>query len=187
MASTTWALDPLLLLLLRAMRDHAVSASIERGVTSLNQDTGASAPTFGYALPTPPVAQGSEDSRLRTVIDDSFLYLKASQRDAVYEGMRKIINDPQNAAIKGQIIAEFSLKAKSARESYRALDRLSSTEKLRLAQQAGAEFKSLAPAEQRDMLNALEAGVLPVPRDLAAAMLAQIKPAAGETPHTVPN
>jgi hypothetical protein len=175
LSTAATAFDPLLLLLLRALRDHAISNSIERGVNSLRQDAIAPAPSFGYALPSPPLQQGTEEGRLRTLIDESFVYLSAAQRDAVFSSLRNILNDPQYAEIRGQIIAEFTIKANSARESYRALAALSGAEKHRLAAQAAEEFKRLAPEEQRDMMSALEAGVLPLPRDLAAAMLAQIK------------
>jgi hypothetical protein len=171
-ASAAYA-DPVLLLLLRMLRDQAISSSLEAGVTSLRQPPSPQSPAYGFALSTPPGPRGTEESRVRALIDDSFLHLSGVQRDAVFAGMQKILNDPQYAQIRAQLVAEFTLKARAVREGYRNLDRLTHTEKRALAIQAKEEFRHL-PAEQRhQLLEALQAGVLPVPRDLSEIMLAE--------------
>jgi hypothetical protein len=168
------AMDPILLLVLRLIRDQVIAASIEKGVGAMLQDSAPKAPTFGYALATPPVLSGTEEERIRTIIDESFLHLSASQRDAVFAGMQKILSDPQHAQNKPFIVAEFTLKARSVRDSYRSLDRLSSAEKRALAAQAKEEFRRLPPNERQGMLEVLQSGMLPLPRDLNAIMLSEL-------------
>ena len=171
-ASAAYA-DPVLILLLRMIRDQAISSSLEAGVTSLRHAPPPRSPAYGFALSSPPVPRGSEESRVRALIDDSFLHLSGAQRDAVFASMEKVLNDPQHAQIRTQLVAEFTLKARAVREGYRNLDRLSHAEKRTLALQAKEEFRNL-PAEQRhQLLEALQAGVLPMPHDLNAIMLAE--------------
>ena len=171
-ASVAYA-DPVLILLLRMIRDQVISSSLEAGVASLRNAPSLSPPAHGFALPTPPVARGSEQSRVRALIDDSFLHLSGAQRDAVFASIEKLLNDPQHAQIRTQLVAEFTLKARAVREGYRNLDRLSYAEKRTLALQAKEEFRRL-PAEQRhQLLEALQAGVLPMPHDLNQIMLAE--------------
>ena len=181
-SATAAAADLILLLLLRVMRDQAISTSIERGVGAMRQEPGPPAPVFGYALPTPPVSDGTEEQRLRALIDESFLHLTVTQRDAVFAAMQKILNDPQHAQIKPQIVAEFALKARTVRDGYRSLDRLTYAEKRALAVQAKEEFQRLPAGERQQLLEALQSGMLPLPRDLNAIMVTEfssVPPAAG--------
>jgi len=167
------ALDPFLLLVLRLIRDQAIAASIERGIGAMRQESAPSAPVFGYALPTPSVLSGAEEERMRTLIDESFLHLTSTQRDAVFASMQKILSEPQHAQTKPLIVAEFTLKARTVRDSYRRLDRLSSAEKRTLAAQAKEEFRRLPPNERQGILEVLQSGMLPMPRDLSAIMLSE--------------
>jgi hypothetical protein len=171
-ASAAYA-DPALILLLRMIRDQAITSSLEAGVTSLRQAPSPRSPAYGFALASPPVPRGSEESRVRALIDDSFLHLSGAQRDAVFAGMKKVLNDPQHAQIRTQLVAEFTLKARAVREGYRNLDRLSDTEKRTLALQAKEEFRRLPAAQRHQLLEALQAGVLPMPHDLNEIMLAE--------------
>ena len=174
-SSAAYSVDPILLLLLRMMRDQAISASLEAGVGALKQEPSSQAPAFGFALPTQPVPRDSEERHLRALLDDSFLHLSAAQRDTVFASMRRILNDPRNAQIRPQVVAEFALKARAVRDSYLSLDQLSYAEKRTLATQARAEFQRL-PAEQRQhLLEMLQSGMLPVPRDLTDIMLAEFR------------
>ena len=139
----------------------------------MRQESASPAPVFGYALPTPPVSGGTEEQRLRVLIDESFLHLTPAQRDAVFAGMQKILSDTQHAQMKPQIIAEFALKARAVRDSYLSLDKLTYAEKRTLAVQAKEEYRRLAAAERQHLLEMLQAGMLPMPRDLNAIMLAE--------------
>ena len=171
--SAAWSIDPILLLLLRMARDQIIASSLEAGVEALREEPRPPAPTFGYALPSRPPERGLEEQHLKTLIDDSFLHLTSEQRAAVHASMQNILRDPQNAAIKAQILAEFALKARAVREGYRQLDNLSHAEKRALAAQAREAFRALPAAERRDFLTVLQTGMLPVPRDLSEIMVAE--------------
>jgi hypothetical protein len=166
--------DPtILLLLLRMARDKAISASLEAGVNSLRPESTIPSPTYGFALPTAPVPQGSEEQHVRLLLDNYFLHLTANQRDAVMADMHKILTDPAHAKDKAQIVAEFSLAAREVRDSYVRLDKLSSGEKRMLVGQAKEEFRRLPAVEREEMIAVLKQGTLPLPRDLTDSMLAE--------------
>ncbi len=104
-SSAAYALEPMLILLLRMLRDQAISSSIEAGVESLRQKSPPQPLLSGFAQPAP---YGTEEQRMRALIDESFSYLSSAQRDAVHASMQKILNDPQYAQIRPQIVAEFN-------------------------------------------------------------------------------
>lgn len=172
-SSAAYSLDPILLLLVRMMRDHAISASVEAGVNSLQQAAPPQAPKFGYGLPNAPEPQGNAEQRLRALIDDSLLHLSAVQRDAVFAAMQKVLRDPQYAQQSSQILAEFTLTARALREGYLQLDRLSYSQKKALVMQAREEFQRLPAGERQHLLEVLQSGMLPVPRDINEIMLAE--------------
>ncbi|MBI2292721.1 MAG: hypothetical protein HYU73_20850 [Betaproteobacteria bacterium] len=155
------------------MRDHAISASVEAGVNSLRQDAPPQAPKFGYGPPKPLEPQGNAEQRLRKLIDESLLHLSAVQRDAVFAGMQKVLRDPQYAQHSSQILAEFTSTALALREGYLQLDRLSYSQKKALVLQARKEFQRLSAGERQHLLEVLQAGMLPVPRDISEIMLAE--------------
>ena len=161
--------DPLLLLLLRMMRDQAISNSVEAGLAPLQKPGAPGAPTFGYAMPTAPL----EGAQLRKLIDDSFLYLDRSQREDLYSALQKILDDPENARVKPMLIAEFRLKAQSVREGYIGLQKLSTAEKRALVMQAREGFIQLPEAERQELIGALKSRTLPVPRDLNDTIVAE--------------
>jgi hypothetical protein len=168
------AADPILLLLLRFARDRAVSASLEAGMTSLQQQYSTiPSPRYGFALATPPVAAGQEEQQMRTLLDENFLHLSQGQRNEVFSEMQKILRDPKNARDIGQLVAEFSIAARGVRESYRGLEQLSESQKKSLVSQAKEEYRQLPDAERRQLLEVLQSGSLPVPRDLRDSMLAE--------------
>jgi hypothetical protein len=172
-ASTAFA-DPILLLLLRTLRDQAISASLEAGYNSVQRAPALSAPTFGYALPTAPVTRDGDEQHLRTVIDENLLHLIQPQRDAVLAGLRKMLDDPRYMQMRSQIIAEFTLKARAIGDAYRVLDRLSYSEKRELVQRAIEEIRRLPAAQRGQLRDVLQAGMLPVPRDISELLLAEI-------------
>jgi hypothetical protein len=171
-ASAAFA-DPVLLLLLRVARDRAVSASVEAGVNTIQQNSNIPSPVYGFALPTPPIPRGNEEQQARALLDENFLHLSSSQRDEVFAGLQKILKDPQYQYDRSQLMAEFALKARAVRESYRGLDTLSYAEKKSLAAQAKEEYRRLPAGERQQLLEVLQSGMLPVPRDLRDIMLAE--------------
>lgn len=170
--------DPLTLLLLKLLRDQIVSHSLQSGMESLAEqgramEAARQAPTFGY----PPVtfqndAGLPEEEALRVVIDQSFPYLSAQQRTQVHAQLMKTLDDPANREQRPQIVADFRTRALQVKTAYQQLDRLSSSEKKALAQQAREAYGQLAPEERRELIEVLRAGTLPVPPDLNRAMLA---------------
>ena len=173
--------DPVLLLLLRFARDKALSASIEAGVNSVQKSSTIPSPVYGFSLPTPPIPPGNEE-QLRALLDDNFLHLSAGQRDEVFAGLQKILKDPQHLHDRSRLMAEFALKARAVRESYRGLDSLTYAEKKSLAVRAKEEYRRLPAGERQQLLEVLQSGMLPVPRDLRDIMLAEfnsIAPVAG--------
>lgn len=166
--------DPILLLLLRMARDRAVSASIEAGVNTIQQSSTIPSPVYGFALPTPAIPRGNEEQELRTLLDENFLHLSAAQRDEVFESLQAILKDPQNRQDKSRLVAEFALKARAVRESYRGLDKLSYAEKRSLAAQARSEYGRMPAAERRQFLDVLQSGTLPIPRDLRDMLLSEL-------------
>ena len=174
--------DPILLLLLRMARDKAVSASVEAGVESMQQKSNIPSPVYGFALPTPPIPRGTEEQVARTLLDENFLHLTAAQRDEVFAGLQKILKDPQYAQDRARLVAEFGLTARAVRESYRGLNTLTFAEKRSLAAQAKEEYRRLPASERQQVIEVLQSGVLPMPRDLRDIMLAEfnsIAPAGG--------
>ena len=165
--------DPVLLLLLRMARDRAMSASIEAGVNSLQRHSTIPSPVYGFALPTPPLPIGNEEQQMRALLDENFLHLSAGQRDEVFAGVRKILQDPRYRHDKSRLIGEFALKAREVRDSYRGLDLFTFAEKRSLAMQAKEEYRRLPEGERQRLLAVLQSGVLPVPRDLRDLMLAE--------------
>ncbi len=79
--------------------------------------------------------------------------------------MQKILNDPQNAQFRAQILAEFTSKARASRERYRQFDGLSYSRKKELVTQASEDFTRMPAEERQHLLEVLQAGTLPVPRD----------------------
>ena len=172
-ASAAFA-DPILLLLLRAVRDSAMSSAFEAGVNNLRQQNQSMpSPTYGFALPTPPIPRGNEEQQLRSLLDENFLHLSASQRDEVYSGMRKILNDPQHARDKSQMLAEFGMTARAVKDSYRGLDMLAQDDKRSLVMRAKEEYRRMPDSERQQLLDILRSGALPIPRDLRDSMLAE--------------
>ena len=76
------------------------------------------------------------------------------------------------------------MTASAVRNSYRGLEALSFAEKKSLAQQAKEEYRQLPEGERRELIDVLQSGTLPVPRDLRDIMLAEFRnvaPVGGET------
>src|SRR3954470_17343127 len=165
--------DPILLFLLRMARDKAVSASLESGVNSLQRPATLPSPVYGFALPRPAIPLGNEEQEMRAVIDENLLHLTRAQRDEVFTALQEKLRDPGYASQKPQLIATFSLAARDVRESYRALDALTQSEKQSLAERAGDEFRGMAEDERQQLVGILRSGVLPLPADLRDIMLAK--------------
>jgi len=165
--STASAADPITMFLLQMLSNKAIEA-----ITESANSPSALTVTPGASKPSPPL---SKEQELRKLIDESFAHLAQAQRDAVYDGLMKMLNDPQNASQRAQILAEFTFQANQYRDANRALANLSYTDKQAIATQARSEFDKLPPAKRAEIVQALEAGIPGLPRELGDLMLAEFR------------
>jgi hypothetical protein len=177
-SASALALDPLVLLLLRSLRDHIAMAAAEAGWDTANRP---SPPQFSGYLNPPQnkLAPGTEpeETRLRALIDGSFSYLSADQREQVFAGLMKILANPENSAMRPQIVASFTQTAEAVGAAQRAFGRLTPAEKQALRAQARIEYLGLPPEERRQMVDILRAGHAPLPQDLREMMLTEFSAA----------
>jgi len=123
------------------------------------------------ALPLPPYVL--EDRKLRTLIDEGFVHLTAAQREEVFSGVRRGLADPKNAHLQPLIIQELALKASAVRQAHEQLNNLSYSEKKAIAGQAREEYAGMSSGERLQMIQVLQSGMAPIPRDLNDMILAE--------------
>ncbi len=174
-SSSVWATDPLVLFLLRAIRDQIVMSAAEAALDALNRPA---PPQYGYLQP-PPVdtAEQDETRHLKAIIDESYGYLSPAQRDQVHTSLMKILADPENAALRPQIVESFTQTARAVGRAQQTLRRLSHNQKLALAADARLEYEKLGPDQRREMMRILRAGQAPLPSDLTEMMVAEFSAA----------
>ena len=113
-----------------------------------------------------------EPSRLRGLIDESFVYLSSAQRAEVFDALNAELLKPQNAAIRGPMLEQFAQRALEVRLAQERLEKLSTQEKRILATEFQKEVKALPPEDLLQVRQAIEKNVLPVPSDLNRLLLA---------------
>ncbi|HSD60600.1 MAG TPA: hypothetical protein VLC55_07075 [Burkholderiales bacterium] len=181
--ASAFAIDPLVLFLLRTLRDQIAMSAAESALEYANQPA---PPRVNYlALPSQATVE-PEDQRLRATIDQSFSYLTEPQRDQVYSGLMKILSEPENRAHRPQIVESFTKTAQAVQAAQKAIQALSPEEKRALVQQARAEYVKLAPQERQQMLEILRAGHVPLPREITDMMLAAFASADAVSPGVLP-
>jgi len=164
------AADPFVLFLLRMLRDQAITSTIEAGIAGQQPGTPAPAPPVVAAPQADP-----ESRQLRRLIDESFLHLGPQQREELHASLQKMLSDPRNAAVRADIIAEFTRQATAVRDAHSHLSRLSEPDMRRLAAEARVEFARLPADQRRQLLQALQHGVPGMPRALHDLMLAEFR------------
>jgi len=171
------AADPLVIFLLRMLRDQVISSAIESGVEAARRESKAvGIPPVAAPRTAPPAA--TEGQWLRGLVDESFVHLSAQQREELHASLMRILNDPKHAAARATIITEFTRQAIAMRDAHRQLSRLSAQEMQAIATEARREYEQL-PAEQRQqMLQVLQHGIPGMPRALNDVMLAEFSAAA---------
>ncbi|MBI1966062.1 MAG: hypothetical protein HYS46_07430 [Betaproteobacteria bacterium] len=163
------AVDPLVLFVLRLLRDHTISTGIRAGIEAAQEKSKQPA----APIEIPRAAPQADDQWLRGLIDESFVHLGPQQREELYASLMKMLNDPKNAAMRTEIIAEFTSQAIAMRDAHRQLSRLSSDDMRTIAAEARREYERL-PAEQRQqMLQVLQHGIPGMPQALSDLMLAE--------------
>jgi hypothetical protein len=168
-SSAAVAADPLTLFLLRMLRDQVISASLESAVQQPPVQPQFERPSSITA----PSQASSEGQRLKALIDESFLHLGPAQREELHASLQTMLGDPRNAAVRSEIIAEFTRQAVALRDAHRHLSRLSEADMKRVAEDARGEFERLPPDQRKQLIQALQRGVPGMPRTLHDRMLAE--------------
>ncbi|MCC6530995.1 MAG: hypothetical protein IT531_00465 [Burkholderiales bacterium] len=127
-------------------------------------------------LPLVKAPASMDASDLRALVDESFVYLSAAQRAELLAGLDKALSDPANSAQRPAILSQFVNVARQVSFTHRQLDRLSAADKRALAERFAANYRTLAPEQQQQLLQQLRARALPVPTDLNDMMLLALAP-----------
>jgi hypothetical protein len=167
-AAPASAADPLVLFLLRMMRDQAISSAIEAGVERQEP-----AKPEAAIVPRPDLPPSTEGQWLRGLIDESFVHLSPQQRDELHASLMKMLADPKNAPMRAEILSEFTRQAIAMRDAHRQLSRLSESDMKIIAAEARAEFQRLPQDQRQQLMKALQHGVPGMPRALHDLMLAE--------------
>ena len=165
--SITFAIDPLTLFLLRMLRDQMVSSGMEAAIDGAQRNERPS------VLVIPPSPYDLDDRQLRALIDEGFVHLSSAQRDEVFADVKRILSKPENAAIRPNLVQELAIKASAVRQAHERMANLSQGQKGAIAAEARAEFEKLPPDERRQMIQVLQSGAVPLPRDLNDMILAE--------------
>ena len=172
-ASPGFAAEPLSLLLLRVLRDRIVATSAQAALESVQR-----ADRLSAAAALPPARDALEGEKLRALIDEGFVHLTAAQREEVHAGVRLKLADPRNAHLGPMIIQELALQASAVRQAHERLASLSDREKKDIASRAREEYASLSAEDRRQMVEAVQSGIAPIPHDLRDMILAEFRSAA---------
>lgn len=165
--SVASAIDPLTLFLLRMLRDQMISSGMEAAIDSAQRNERASIPVI------PRAPHDLDDQQLRALIDEGFVHLSSAQRAEVFAGVKRILSNPENAAIRPYLMQELAVKASAVRQAHEQLANLSQAQKGAIAAEARAEYEKLPPDERREMFQVLQSGAVPLPRDLNDMILAE--------------
>ena len=168
-SSASFALDPLTLVLLRVLRDQIITHSAQTAYEGMQSDD----KDRKVIVVPPPSPYALEDSKLRALIDEGFVYLTPAQRDEVYVSVQRALADPKNANLRPMIVQELALKASAVRQAIEQLNNLSENQKQTIISQAREEYLKLNPEERRLMVQVLQSGMAPIPRELNDRMLAE--------------
>jgi hypothetical protein len=164
--SVSFAAEPLTLFLIHIIRQQIESA-VEGAIEEARRERERP------VLIIPPAPWDLDDQKLQALIDEGFVHLSRPQRDEVFTGIKRILADPNNAAMRPMLVQELAMKASAVRQAHEQLAGLSHAEKKALAVQARGEYEKLSPEERLQMIQVLQTGIVPVPRDLNEMMLAE--------------
>jgi hypothetical protein len=172
------AVDPIVLFLLRMLRDQIITSVADAAMREALKPP-PDQPSFGYGplYVAPRFAGATEPERIRNMIDQSFADLSAGERQQVYDGLMKVLDDPANAGQRDALLAEFTQTAETVRLAREALGKLTDAERRRILDGARAEFRQLTPDQQTEMLAVLRGGHAPLPRAFSAELAAALESA----------
>lgn len=164
--SVVHAAEPLTLILIHIIRQQIANA-VENAIEQAQRERERP------VLVIPRAPYDLDDQQLRALIDEGFVHLTRSQRDEVFAGVKRILSDPENAALRPGLVQELAIKASAVRQAHERLSALSVAEKRALAVEARGEYEKLPPDERQQMVQVLQAGIVPLPRDLNEMILAE--------------
>jgi hypothetical protein len=165
-ATPALAADPLLMFVLGFAKNLIESA--------IEADAAKPAPTAVVTAPLPKAPAHMDAADLRVVVDESFGYLTAAQRDELLAGLDKALSDPANAPYRDAILAQFLGVARQVSFARQQLERLSPEDKQALTQRFVRNYRALSPEYQQAVSQQLRARALPLPADLNDMMLAAL-------------
>ena len=118
--------------------------------------------------PLPAVYPGTmvEPSKLRALIDDSFIYLSERRRGQIFQAFHDELVKPKNAAVRASMIEYFAEHALAVRTVMERLSKLNENEMRELSVRFAAEARGLPEEDREKLRTVLEEGLLPVPPDL---------------------
>ena len=125
------------------------------------------------------------EAQLQALIDEGFVHLTPAQRAEVFASVKSTLADPKNAYLRPMIVQELAVKAAAVRSAHERLDGLSAEQKQLIATQARTQYERLPPEDREQMMQVLQAGIAPIPRDLNDMILAEFRragPATGAVP-----
>jgi hypothetical protein len=160
------AAEPLTLILIHIIRQQIANA-VESAIEQAQRER---------ERPVAVIPRGThdiDDQRLRALIDEGFIHLSRSQRDEVFASAKRILASTDNSAARAALVQELAMKASAVRQAHEQLSALSSAEKRALAIEARGEYEKLPADERQQMVQVLEAGIVPLPRDLSEMILAE--------------
>jgi hypothetical protein len=169
-SSVAVAADPLTLILLRLLRDQIIMAAAQAAYESAQTP---SMPPGTIVLPAHPY--DLDDRKLKSLIDEGFVHLTATQRDEVFASVKRILADPKNASTRFSIIEDLALKASAVRQAHERLNDLPDARKRAIVSEAREAYQALPAQERQQMIAVLQSGVVPIPRDLNEMILAEFR------------
>lgn len=167
------AIDPVTLVLMRMLRDKILLTLADSAVEAALKAPEPERRVLGPPPGVPPPGL-EEPERIRFLIDRNFTYLAAPDRDQVYRALTAALHDPANAAVRQQMVDEFTRTAIAVGEAQRMLESLSRSQKQQIATAAGEAFLQMPADERQELLVLLQAGHAPIPPDFNAMLLREM-------------
>lgn len=168
------AIDPVMLLLMRMLRDKIATALADAAVEYALRPDSPEVVARPATLPGLPPPGMPEADRMRFIVDRNFTYLTRTERDQVYDALMAALRDPANEYQHGRIVEEFTRTALAVGEAQRLLETLSRSEKQEIASAAVGAFTQMPAAERQEFLTMLRTRQAPIPADLNAMLLEEL-------------
>lgn len=166
------AAEPLSVILMELLRQQIASAIGNAIGEAFEQSQKEQKPK---TLVLPRAQYDLDDAQIQALIEEGFVHLAPAQRREVFASVKTTLADPKNAHLRPVIVQELAVKAAAVRTAHEQLDNLSAAQKQGIAVQARSQFEKMAPEDRQQMLQMLQAGVAPIPRDLNDMILAEFQ------------